>query len=129
MTKIALVIEADPDMAGFLATVLKRRFDKIVVAATIGEVWQLLRVVRLYPDVLLINSGRHPALGTTLLRDIRQMPLLSSLPIVLILEGESRRRQCQEYQDDQTHLLVHPFTYPELNTALENALARPASHV
>ncbi|GIK65045.1 MAG: hypothetical protein BroJett018_28390 [Chloroflexota bacterium] len=53
MTKIALVIEADPDMAGFLATVLKRRFDQVVVAATIGEVWRLLRVMQLYPDVLL----------------------------------------------------------------------------
>ena len=129
MLRIALVIEADHDMAGFLTTALKRRFDKVVVATTIGEVWQLLRVSKLYPEILLINSGGHPALGTALLREIRQMPLLSSLRVVLVLAGESRRRQCVKHKDDQTHLLIHPFTYQELTTTIESALSQSVSAV
>lgn len=129
MTHIALVIESDEDMAGFWVNALKRRFDKVIVAATVSEVWRLLRGAKLYPEILLINSGGHPALGTALLREIRQMPLLSSLPVVLVLAGESRRRQCLGHEDDQTHLLIHPFTYQELTATIENAQLRQVSVV
>ncbi len=75
------------------------------------------------PDVILATSGIHE-IGPLLCQRIRQEPLISQTPFVIITTSSSHKTYTAYFANDCDQILPVPFKCSSLYTAIENARKR-----
>ena len=116
--KIA-VIEDDQDMLLFLRMILDTHYD--VYTATDGR--QGLEMIReVFPDIILTDLMMNGMNGLELCRKVKDNPLTSHIPIVILTANASDDAHQQAYETGADSYLTKPFSVRTLQTRLNAIL-------
>jgi DNA-binding response OmpR family regulator len=118
-TGIALIVESDEALAGFLLTVLQRQFKIVLLVENVKQARKLLRSKSLPLEVVVIDLHDHHHAGGELMRELRQSECYLHVPVLMMNVQARRCPQCAGYGGNPTVVLSKPFTYQELNYAIE----------
>lgn len=101
-----LVIEDDPVVSGVISATLTRRSLAHVVAAT---AWAALeRAQRTPPDLIICDLGLPDVSGLDLMRRLRSLPELASVPIIVCTADASRETVIRALQVGANDFIAKP---------------------
>lgn len=106
---LALIIEDDPNIAGFLVEALNLAGYRSEIAGDGRTALNLLAERR--PDLVLIDLNLPVVSGEAILREIRQDARLARVPVVLTT-GEAHI--ADKLRDDADFVLLKPFSFNQV---------------
>jgi DNA-binding response OmpR family regulator len=118
--KTVLVVDDDPHIRGFLATVLEHEGYRVETATNGSEA--LTKARDLSPDAILLDLMMPLLDGAGFLREWRANATCSGVPVLLMSAWHARA--CSEAVGAQ-RVLLKPFDYHEMLTMLASILQRP----
>jgi signal transduction histidine kinase len=122
--RTALVVEDNPDMLRFVATLLAAEAD--VIAATDGEMGLRLAKERL-PDVIVSDVMMPGITGFDLVRRIREDAATRGIPVILLTARGDPSDRVEGRQGGADVYLTKPFHGAELVAAAKSLLDRSAA--
>jgi CheY-like chemotaxis protein len=113
-SKLVLIAEDDPALAGFLAQVLALQGHQGVMVLNGREVHR--EALRLCPDLILLDMGLPTLDGLSVTQQLKSDPLLSHIPVVAVSahssqEEAARAAGCSAF-------LAKPFGLAELEAVV-----------
>jgi DNA-binding response OmpR family regulator len=107
---LALIIEDEPNIVGFLSEALGLAGFTIEVAADGQQA--LARLARRAPDLVVLDLNLPFVPGEAILRQIRSDARLAGLPVVLTT-GEAHI--ADKLRDDADFVLLKPFSFDQVH--------------
>jgi PleD family two-component response regulator len=120
---VLLVVDDNEAMRSALQPVLSSLGYELVL---VGSGQQALReLTRIEPDAILLDIGLSDTDGITLTRQLKSMPELARIPVIL-MSGDSRRDTLvSAMQAGAADFIAKPFTRDILRTKLDKVVRRP----
>ncbi len=114
-----LVVEDDKELKSFIHDVLIE--DYAVVLANDGEE-AYAEAQKNQPDLIISDIAMPRRSGLDLLKDIRQDPVLSNTPVVLLTALVSKEDRIKGYEATANDYISKPFSMDELKIRIRNIL-------
>lgn len=118
---LVLIVEDNPDISDYMTLLLQSRY-RIIKA---GDAYEALRVVgNQLPDIILTDLMMPGMDGYDLCHSIRQSPILSDVPIVIISARSEDKDRVRGYEDGADAYLLKPFNPAELHAIITRLLSQ-----
>ena len=111
-----LIVEDDVDLRDLIAEFLNDDYE-LVTAGTADQGLAAARQAR--PEIILCDLNMPGRIGLHTVREVRNDPTLSHVPIIL-MSGQEQPAECSQLQ---VVFLPKPFDMPKLMQVIQNAFA------
>ncbi|MGE5235418.1 MAG: ATP-binding protein [Acidobacteriota bacterium] len=101
-----LLAEDNPEVRGFIRTLLEREFD-LLLAADGDQAWEILQ--REVPDLVVSDIMMPGRSGTDLCREIKADPKLRAIPVILLTARVGSEATLEGYAHGADDFVAKPF--------------------
>lgn len=118
---VLLLVEDSDDFRFYLKDNLKQEYD-IVEASNGQDAWDLIPDLK--PDMIVSDVMMPYMDGIELTKRVKEDPVLSAIPIVLLTAAGDEEMQLESYRLGVSEYMTKPFTYEILASRIKSILAQ-----
>lgn len=118
---LVLVVEDNPDMAAFIADILRPRYRVAVVHDGAAG---LARAATLEPDLILCDLAMPGMDGEAMVSELRKQPKGAGLPVVMLTARTDDRQRVRMLRAGVMDYVIKPFAVDELLARVEGVIRK-----